>query len=279
MRNTLFLLILLAISASLYGQNLVPNGSFEELRNLPVKPNPNNSFEFEPTSGFRPFQINLNDWFAATNTTPDLRIKSPKSLNYCKTMFDDCDAPTTPQKAFNYITIGNFFSNEQTNVVVVKDYKGSRYTPPYAYYLIDDVRVWQEGDIEDSGNEITYDGTKLPAKDPIILQQVEFDHDQWNLKAGSTRSLEKLIDLLNQHSSIAIRITGHTDNSGGKLYNQELSEKRAKSVLDFLVSAGISRDRLAYEGKGDNEPLVENTSERNRQTNRRVEFTILSDGI
>ena len=103
--------IFLSINTDLFGQNLVPNGSFERLRDLPVKPNPKNSFEYEPLSGYKPFQHNLNFWFASTLTTPDLRIKSNKHFGICGKRFDDCDEPKTGSNCVGIIT---FMENRDT---------------------------------------------------------------------------------------------------------------------------------------------------------------------
>ena len=79
---------------------------------------------------------------------------------------------------------------------------------------------------------------------------------------------------MKDNANISLAISGHTDCIGNKKYNQLLSENRAKSVFDFLNQAGISSDRLAYKGYGENKPVVRNNSSTNRQKNRRVEFKI-----
>ncbi|HNP49607.1 MAG TPA: OmpA family protein, partial [Bacteroidia bacterium] len=73
-----------------------------------------------------------------------------------------------------------------------------------------------------------------------------------------------------------IEVGGHTDNVGGKQYNQQLSEKRAKSVFDYLIQKNIPATRLEFKGYGDSKPVADNSSEQGRSQNRRTEFTILS---
>jgi len=82
--------------------------------------------------------------------------------------------------------------------------------------------------------------------------------------------------LLNEYKSIKIHLKGHTDNDGDDENNFILSQKRAKSVADFLVKKGIDKERVFYEGFGESRPLLENNSEANKQIDRRVELQIIS---
>jgi len=74
-----------------------------------------------------------------------------------------------------------------------------------------------------------------------------------------------------------VRIAGHTDSRGSDEYNQRLSEARAKSVYEYLISQGISADRLSYIGYGESRPIDTNDTEEGRQNNRRVELEILEN--
>jgi OOP family OmpA-OmpF porin len=74
-----------------------------------------------------------------------------------------------------------------------------------------------------------------------------------------------------------VRIAGHTDSRGSDEYNQRLSEARAKSVCEYLISRGISADRLSYIGYGESRPIDTNDTEEGRQNNRRVELEILEN--
>ena len=73
-----------------------------------------------------------------------------------------------------------------------------------------------------------------------------------------------------------IQITGHTDNTGNAGYNQTLSERRAKSVYDFLREQGVSLMRMDYSGKGIHEPVADNNTVEGRALNRRVEILIVA---
>lgn len=109
----------------------------------------------------------------------------------------------------------------------------------------------------------------------IVLNNIFFDVDKFELRPESYPELEKVAAFLLQNPTLKIEISGHTDNTGTESYNQQLSEKRAKSVADFLNSKTISKNQVQIKGYGSKKPLLPNTSEENRQRNRRIEFRIL----
>lgn len=80
---------------------------------------------------------------------------------------------------------------------------------------------------------------------------------------------------MQKYPSTSFIIEGHTDTSGPKAFNQTLSEKRANSVLDFLVDKGISSERLSAVGFGEDKPSSSNNTRKGRQSNRRVEFKVV----
>ncbi len=109
----------------------------------------------------------------------------------------------------------------------------------------------------------------------IILRNVFFETDSYVLKPESSGELQEVIDLLAQNSDMKVEIGGHTDNVGSVSYNQQLSQKRAKAVLDFLLSKGISGDRLRFKGYGFSQPIDSNDAESGRARNRRTEIKVI----
>jgi outer membrane protein OmpA-like peptidoglycan-associated protein/Tfp pilus assembly protein PilF len=108
------------------------------------------------------------------------------------------------------------------------------------------------------------------------LKNVFFDVNKWELKPESKAELDKLILFLKQNPSVKIEISGHTDNSGDKKFNQTLSTNRAKAVYDYLIKEGnITPQRLSYKGYGDSQPKVPNDSPENKAKNRRTEFKVI----
>lgn len=110
----------------------------------------------------------------------------------------------------------------------------------------------------------------------VVLNNIFFDTNKFDLKPDSKAELQKLLEFLAQNPAIHIEISGHTDNVGSVQANQVLSENRAKAVYNYLVAAGISAQRLTFKGYGQTQPIVPNTTDDNRARNRRTEFKIIA---
>lgn len=109
----------------------------------------------------------------------------------------------------------------------------------------------------------------------IALNNIYFNSGKAILREASKVELHQLLELIQAQPSLQVEIGGHTDDIGKDSYNQELSERRAKAVVDYLIEAGISSERLQAKGYGESQPKVDNNSDAQRQKNRRVEFKIL----
>ena len=92
----------------------------------------------------------------------------------------------------------------------------------------------------------------------------------------SMSELTRVLEVLNEMPSLKIEVSSHTDNRGSDEYNQKLSQERAQSVVDYLISKGISTDRVIAKGYGKSQPVASNDTDEGRQQNRRTEFKILS---
>jgi OOP family OmpA-OmpF porin len=107
-----------------------------------------------------------------------------------------------------------------------------------------------------------------------VLKNLFFDTDKYDLKEKSITELEKVSRFLAENPAIRIEISGHTDNTGNPAYNQQLSERRAFAVYNYLVNKGIEKSRMAWKGYGHLRPIAPNTTEEEKQLNRRIEFLI-----
>lgn len=107
------------------------------------------------------------------------------------------------------------------------------------------------------------------------LSNIFFDTDKHAIKPKSETELQRVVHFLQQNPTVRIEIAGHTDDVGNAAYNQQLSEKRARAVYQWLTENGVSSERLKAKGYGQSKPQVPNTTEENRQQNRRIEFSIL----
>lgn len=113
--------------------------------------------------------------------------------------------------------------------------------------------------------------------DAIVMENIFFDFNKATLKEESQLSLNKVVTVMNEMPDMTLTINAHTDNKGSDKYNLALSQKRAKSTYDYLVSKGIDKSRLAHKGYGESKPLhdcQQNCTEIQDSENRRVEFLI-----
>lgn len=106
----------------------------------------------------------------------------------------------------------------------------------------------------------------------IALTGILFDTGKATIKSESEPLLNEIIALLKNDKSLKLSVEGHTDNVGDKRTNEELSKKRAESVVKYLTGNGIDSKRLKFDGKGDSIPVADNRSENGRAKNRRVEL-------
>ena len=109
----------------------------------------------------------------------------------------------------------------------------------------------------------------------MVLSNVFYEVDSWELKKESIAELNNLVKLLTLNPDIVVEIGGYTDSTGTDEYNKILSEKRALSVVDYLVSKGISSERLTSKGYGNSDPIGDNVTSEGRRLNRRTEAKII----
>ncbi len=109
----------------------------------------------------------------------------------------------------------------------------------------------------------------------VVLNNIFFDTDKYELKEKSTGELQKIVRFLNENPAVNIQISGHTDNVGSAVYNRQLSLRRATSVYNYLISHGIDAKRVRYKGFGADNPVAPNETEEGRAQNRRIEFSIV----
>ena len=179
----------------------------------------------------------------------------------------------TAQSEAAYLIIGNFYSDSLTEV---RGHGANNLK--YAYYYVDDVKLVKEKPIlqvpikDDDLSRISVEEGKV-----VRLKNIFFDTDKSELLPLSFVELKKLLQLMLDHPTMIIEISGHTDSRGDADYNLALSGKRAKAVFDYLKTNGISSHRIRYTGYGSAKPIASNNDEQGMQLNRRVEFLILKE--
>jgi outer membrane protein OmpA-like peptidoglycan-associated protein len=105
-------------------------------------------------------------------------------------------------------------------------------------------------------------------------QPIRFQQSGATIRTSSHAALDRLVEFAADCPGTAIRITGHSDSMGDPAFNLDLSERRARSVADYLVERGVDRDRLLVVGAGASQPVADNATSYGRRQNRRIEFTL-----
>ncbi len=121
---------------------------------------------------------------------------------------------------------------------------------------------------------------KIIAADRIELNPIYFDFDKSNITSKAAFELDKLVQVMNKYPDMVIDVTSHTDSRGSDSYNMRLSDRRAKTTVQYVISKGIDKSRISGEGKGESIPKVDcgsNCTEEQFQLNRRSEFMIVKE--
>jgi outer membrane protein OmpA-like peptidoglycan-associated protein len=113
----------------------------------------------------------------------------------------------------------------------------------------------------------------------VSMPDVLFDFNKYTLKPGARERLAKVAGILEAYPGLTVQIEGHTDNVGSEEYNQKLSEQRANSVREFLVSQGVPSNSVTERGLGENDPVATNATAAGRQLNRRVDMVVNGEAI
>lgn len=109
----------------------------------------------------------------------------------------------------------------------------------------------------------------------VRLNNIFFDYDKATLRQESRAELDRFYDVLQSYPNARIEIAGHTDSIASNAYNEDLSQRRAQSVVEYLVMKGYPRENLIAKGYGEEVPVADNGTDEGRQLNRRVEFRFL----
>jgi outer membrane protein OmpA-like peptidoglycan-associated protein/tetratricopeptide (TPR) repeat protein len=122
---------------------------------------------------------------------------------------------------------------------------------------------------------------KLIVADEVVLNPILFDFDKSNINAQAAFELDKLVAVMTKYPTLVIFAKSHTDYKGKDAYNLKLSERRAQSTVQYVISKGIAKERITGQGFGETEPKVDcgrKCTDEERQLNRRSEFKIVSGG-
>jgi peptidoglycan-associated lipoprotein len=166
--------------------------------------------------------------------------------------------------------------NTQFYLVAQKDGYFNQTKEDYVPVKIDEVPF---GDLEPGENIIKKKATvKLVKLEQIVIvKNILYDYDKWNIRPDAAIELDKIVELMANNPQIKIELGSHTDERGSLEYNQKLAQKRAESAVKYIISKGISADRIFAKGYGESEPAIKNAkTEEEHQINRRTTFKVLN---
>jgi peptidoglycan-associated lipoprotein len=136
------------------------------------------------------------------------------------------------------------------------------------------VRVTCPTDGKTASDTVTIQVVRPAAAAPIVFEDVHFDFDRYSLRPEAVRTLDEAVAALQKDPTIKVTIEGHTCNIGTAEYNLALGERRASSVREYLISRGISADRLTTVSYGEERPKYDNSREETRRLNRRAALVV-----
>ncbi|SHK13703.1 WD40-like Beta Propeller Repeat [Hymenobacter psychrotolerans DSM 18569] len=117
--------------------------------------------------------------------------------------------------------------------------------------------------------------TEIVKNKAIRVENIFYDYDKSDIRPDAAAELDKLVETLNDNPKITIELSSHTDSRGKDAYNQTLSQKRAQSAVDYIISKGVDKSRITAKGYGETRPEIKNAkTEEQYQRNRRTEFKV-----
>ena len=273
----------------LFVSRLAKDGKWQVPKNLgyPINTNGDESgLSLTAGGAYAFFSSNKLDGFGGFDIytfemPPDLR---PHVVTYVKGFVSDAKTRQPLESAVEIIALENnrpvyqdFSSAEKgdflATITAGKNYGLNISKPGYLFYSENFSLV---GHTSSNPFFITALLEPIGVGNKVILKNIFFDTNKYQLQPDSRAELQKLIEFMDLNPTVKIEISGHTDNVGNDASNQTLSENRAKSVYDFLISGKIDPSRMVFKGYGKTQPIAPNDSDENRAKNRRTEFKIIA---
>jgi len=222
------------------------------------------------------------------NTTDDDLALSPKSLETEGAMYLFAMGPQNQKEFFKFELIPENATPvpvpfDESEATMAKEVMKEVEKVPEE--VAEDIREEMADEVEEEVDQETLSEPEVEkAPERYLIRPVFFDFDSYALDAEDRARLDRIAELMGTFPSLELQITGHTDAIGSFEYNQMLSERRAASVADYLVSKGIQKDRLKTRGMSESEHVARNRTQENRDAprgralNRRAQFRVSVTG-
>lgn len=205
---------------------------------------------------------------AIGNIVESMKMKPMAGLKVTMKGTDGSTLTTTTDKDGNYT-----FENLKPNVTYTVSVQKKGYFGDAKTLATGNVKFSKEYS-KKTGYDLDFGMLKL-TKEEVEIPNIYYEFNKWELNEYSKKSLDQLSVMLKETPNVKVILNSHTDEKGSDEYNMKLSERRAKSVVDYLVSTGIAADRLEAKGYGETQPLVKNaTTDEEHSKNRRTTFKV-----
>ncbi len=245
-------------------------------------------FVTQDTTGTRVYEVNIPPYVPPADSLGEPIIEEPvveeppRMITFTGKVTDEKGEPVATD-----ITFTGLVDDETRKDVVTTNEDGTfEITVPYAdpwtvvinpegFMLYQqDIPAPPEG--QDAVN-IDFAIERLVVKKVFVFNNIQFDFDKATLRKESFPILDDIVITMLNNPEIKIEISGHTCNIGTAKYNQGLSQRRAKAVVDYLIKKGVEKERLSYKGFGLSKPLNKNKTKAQRALNRRVEVKVVEE--
>jgi OOP family OmpA-OmpF porin len=207
---------------------------------------------------------------------PTLSVEKDSSITAETGSWEHAEMEYVAQGGELFVTIGNFFDNQSTRHTKLPHRTGkSSMLTHSAYYYIDDVGVTLLDPVHIEPKAVVYlefDEDRIELNRDYILKNIQFEFDSYTLLKSSFHELDLVARYMISNPHVRARLAGHTDFLGSEPYNVTLSQKRARSVADYLISKGVKPDRITSFGFGKSRPIALEKTDEARSINRRVEI-------
>ncbi len=238
----------------------------------------------------KPLTINTEDNLIACLTNPTSEISNPEILELKKIYLTIVKGTITdeithePVKASIEITdnstgkeVMQFYSNQKTGKYLISLASGKNYgmavrADGYLFHS-ENFDIPKAEGYQEIIKDVELKSMKKGSI--VILRNVFFDTDKYDLRPESNTELNRLVKVLTENPAMRIEISGHTDSRASDAHNLTLSKNRANAVVNYLIANGIDKNRLEFRGAGEHEPIDSNETVPGRQNNRRVQFMVL----
>lgn len=253
-------------------------------------------YQFDLTRGFfssnRPGGKGDDDIYTFVNEDPDLKVVNYFVVGTTYTTDDANKKITLPNTKVSLLAEddevvaeaftsedGKFkfrvYAEEDYNLIGVKtDYFSTRSKFSTINKTVDKSTLTEFITNVTFETEIMMD--RIVLEKAIVLNNIYYDLDKWDIRPDAAKVLDSLVLIMQDNPEIFIELGSHTDSRAPDDYNMELSQKRAKSAVDYIISKGVKQDRIVAKGYGESKLIIANAStEDQHQKNRRTEFKVL----